>query len=85
MDGGAWYPWGRKESDTTERPSLSLHIYIYVCMYKYLVVLGLSCGVRALVPQPGIELGPLCTGSTGSQPLDHQGSPYNGSLDLGLL
>ena len=58
---------------------------MYVCMYKYLAVLGLSCGVRALVPQPGIELGPLCTGSTGSQPLDHQGSPYNGSLDLGLL
>ena len=26
MDGGAWCPWGRKESDTTERQKKILNI-----------------------------------------------------------
>ena len=30
MDGGAWCPWGRKESDTTER--LHLHFFLFSCI-----------------------------------------------------
>ena len=30
MDGGAWYPWGRKESDTTER----LHFLSFFTSWK---------------------------------------------------
>ena len=28
MDGGAWCPWGRKESDTTELLHCHFHFYV---------------------------------------------------------
>ena len=39
-------PWGRKESDTTERLSTHAHIYVYIyIIFKnlFLAVLGLCC------------------------------------------
>ena len=36
MDRGAWCPWGRKESDTTERLHFtSFHMYIYIYSATY--------------------------------------------------
>ena len=34
MDGGAWYPWGRKESDTTEHLHFTSHV---LAIAKYLI------------------------------------------------
>ena len=35
MDGEAWCPWGRKESDTTERLNFHFHIKFYICILNY--------------------------------------------------
>ena len=48
---------------------------------------ALGCGMQDLVPQPGIEPQPPCTGSTESQQLDYQGHPsedINGTLKCPL-
>ena len=45
----------------------------------------LSCGMWDLVPQPRVEPGPACIGSTESQPLDYQESLCIVHFDLPSL
>ena len=66
-------------------PLVRVIIY-YVCgileksffIFTYLAASGLSCGMQDLVPNPGLNPGPL-TGSAESQPLDYQGHPLEKS------
>ena len=37
-------------------------VFVFFNLFIYLAVLGLSCGMRHLVPQPGIEPGPTTLG-----------------------
>ena len=53
-------PWGRKESDKTER--------LHFTLKKQLFAPGLGCSMCNIVPRPGIELGPP---TLGGQNLSH--------------
>ena len=61
-----------------------LNTYLKIYLFVYLAALGLSCGLQtfscgmwALIPQPGIESGPPASGRR-SQPPGHQEVPISG-------
>ena len=45
---GTEEPWGRKESDTTER--LSPHICVYVCIYRHTYICVICISVLYCAP-----------------------------------
>ena len=42
MDGGAWCPWGCKESDTTEQLHIHIQIVLVACIYYNKKINGIS-------------------------------------------
>jgi len=62
------------EATSLDVSFIYIYIYIFIYLFIYLVSWGLSCSMRDLVSQPGIEPGPPEFGRAESS-LDHQGSP----------
>ena len=78
----AWLPlsWaGRHFGAFTSWDSRCIYffvLFVYSCVFIYLTVPGLSCGVWDLVLWPRIGPRPPALGLLGSWPMNHQESPY---------
>lgn len=56
-----------------------------IFLFIYLAPLGLSCGMWALISQPGDQTRAPCIGNSKSQQVDHQGSPRDFSFFHSIL
>ena len=50
-----------------------INLFIYGFFFSFFLPYFMAYGI--LIPLPGIDPVPPCGGSTGSSPLNHQGSP----------